>query len=74
MIVKTQDPNEPDFSIRDEVNFSGEFISYSRIFKRTWHYNLSIFLIFFITMTVYPSVSVLVESAGKGHGHKWNGW
>lgn len=57
----------------DEINSSGEHVSYLRVFKRTWQYGLSMFFLFFITLTVYPSVTVLVESQGKGHGHAWNG-
>ncbi|XP_001602781.1 equilibrative nucleoside transporter 1 [Nasonia vitripennis] len=72
VVIKTRNPNEPEFTINDEINFSGEHVSYTRIFKRTWPYGLSMFLIFFITMTVYPSVTVLVESQGKGKGHLWN--
>lgn len=73
MVIKTRDPDEPEFIINDEVNISGEHVSYTRILKRTWLYGLSMFFIFFITMTVYPSVTVLVESQGKGKGHLWNG-
>ncbi|KAJ8673448.1 hypothetical protein QAD02_004710 [Eretmocerus hayati] len=72
VIVPTQNPNEPQFSINDEINFSGEHISYSRIFKKIWKYGVSVMMIFVITMSVYPSVTVLVESQGKGHGHQWN--
>lgn len=47
-------------------------ISYMKIFKKTWHYGLSNALVFLITLSVYPSVTVLVDSQDKGKGHAWN--
>ncbi|XP_058801532.1 equilibrative nucleoside transporter 2 [Phymastichus coffea] len=72
VFIKTENEREVNFSHDNEINFFGENISYLRIFKRTWQYGLSIFLIFFITMIVYPSVTVLIESHSKGQGHHWN--
>lgn len=48
-------------------------INYNIIFKKIWAYGLSMCMVFAITLSVYPSVTVLVESEGKGKGHKWNG-
>ncbi|XP_020285333.1 equilibrative nucleoside transporter 1 [Pseudomyrmex gracilis] len=57
----------------NEVSFSGgPSVSYRRIIKRIWHYGVSIFLVFFISLAVYPAVTVLVESQYKGKGHAWN--
>ncbi|CAK9820988.1 Equilibrative nucleoside transporter 3 [Anthophora plagiata] len=65
--------SETDFSITGEVTFSqGATISYMRIIRRMWHYGVSIFLVFFITLSVYPAVTVLVESQNKGKGYAWN--
>ncbi|CAK9830277.1 Equilibrative nucleoside transporter 3 [Anthophora retusa] len=65
--------NETDFSITGEVTFSqGATVSYMRIIRRMWHYGISIFLVFFITLSVYPAVTVLVESQNKGKGYAWN--
>lgn len=64
---------ESDVSVHDEVMFSQvHTISYLGIMKKIWHYGVSIFLVFFISLTVYPSVTVLVESENKGKGHAWN--
>ncbi|XP_066597942.1 equilibrative nucleoside transporter 1 [Prorops nasuta] len=64
---------ETDLSSYDDVNFAQPHaLSYTRIVQRIWHYGFSIFLVFFITLTVYPAITVLVESENKGKGHAWN--
>lgn len=64
---------EPNFSVNAEVSFiEGHKVSYKRILKRIWPYGLSIFLVFVISMAVYPAVTVLVESQDKGRGYAWN--
>jgi len=74
MIEKVPDCLESDYSISEEVSFSADAsVSYTRIIKRIWHYGVSIFLVFFISLAVYPAVTVLVESQYKGKGHAWNG-
>lgn len=73
MIEKVPNCLESEYSISGEVSFSADpSVSYSRIIKRIWHYGVSIFLVFFITLAVYPAVTVLVESQYKGKGHAWN--
>ncbi|KAJ8927108.1 hypothetical protein NQ314_020381 [Rhamnusium bicolor] len=47
-------------------------ICYKEILKKMWCYGFSVFLTFAITLSVYPGVTVLIESEGKGHGHRWN--
>jgi equilibrative nucleoside transporter 1/2/3 len=47
-------------------------ISHKIILKKIWTHGVSMFTVFAITLSVYPSVTVLVESEGKGQGHKWN--
>jgi len=65
---------DSEYSINREVSFStNPSVSYMRIIKRTWHYGISIFLVFFISLAVYPAVTVLVESEDKGKGYAWNG-
>ncbi|KAK4886608.1 hypothetical protein RN001_002879 [Aquatica leii] len=49
-----------------------QLISYKAIMKKIWPYALSTFFVFFITLSLFPGVTVLVESEGKGHGNKWN--
>lgn len=73
MIEKVPDCLESDYSINREVSFStSSSVPYTRIIKRIWHYGVSIFLVFFISLAVYPAVTVLVESEYKGKGHAWN--
>lgn len=55
-------------SIQTQTTFS-----YNIIFKKMWCYGISMFFVFAITLSVYPGVTVLIESQGKGHGNKWNG-
>lgn len=61
-----------------EINsFQGEHVQldicYRVILKKMWCHGLSVFLTFAFTLSVYPGVTVLIESEGKGHGNKWNG-
>lgn len=49
-----------------------QIISYKHILRKTWCYGLAMFSVFAITLSVYPGVTVLIESEGKGHGNKWN--
>ncbi|CAG9819631.1 unnamed protein product [Phaedon cochleariae] len=46
--------------------------SYKIILRKMWGYGFSVFVIFAISLAVYPGVTVLVESEGKGHGNRWN--
>lgn len=48
-------------------------ISNKIILKKIWPHGLSIFVVFAISMSVCPGVTVLIESEGKGHGRRWNG-
>lgn len=74
MIEKVPDCLDSDYSINGEVSFStSPSVPYARIVKRIWHYGVSIFLVFFISLAVYPAVTVLVESQYKGKGYAWNG-
>ncbi|XP_012531984.1 equilibrative nucleoside transporter 1 [Monomorium pharaonis] len=73
MIEKVPNSLESDYSINREVSFSARpSVSYKRIIKRIWHYGISIFLVFFISLAIYPAVTVLVESEHKGKGNAWN--
>lgn len=65
---------EADFSVTGEVTFPrGTTVSYMRIIKRIWHYGISILLVSFVSLSVYPALTVLVESQYKGKGYAWNG-
>lgn len=70
------------FHLREKVPISDEFqnilirpeiISYRTILSKIRAYGISLFLVFGITMVVYPGVTVLIESEGRGKGHAWNG-
>ncbi|XP_063975282.1 equilibrative nucleoside transporter 2 [Diachasmimorpha longicaudata] len=66
-------PPESNFSVNAEVSFvEGPKTNYVNILKRIWPYALGIFLTFFVTMSVYPAITVLVESKNKGKGYAWN--
>lgn len=43
------------------------------ILRKVWSYGMSVFLVFFISLCVFPGVTVLIESEYKGTGRKWNG-
>lgn len=74
MVEKLSENVEADYSITGEVTFSqGTTISYMRIIKRIWHYGINVFLVFLISFSVYPALTVLVESQYKGKGYVWNG-
>lgn len=74
MIEKLPENVEADFSITGEVTFPhSTTISYKRIIKRIWHYGISVLLVFFISLSVYPALTVLIESQYKGKGYIWNG-
>ncbi|KOX72970.1 Equilibrative nucleoside transporter 3 [Melipona quadrifasciata] len=62
-----------NYSITGEVTFpQGTTISYTRIIKRIWHYGINVFLVFCISFSVYPALTVLVKSQCKGKGYAWN--
>ncbi|XP_076672350.1 equilibrative nucleoside transporter 1 [Andrena cerasifolii] len=73
MLEKLPENVEANFSITGEVTFpQGTTVSYTRIVKRIWHYGVSVFLVFFISLSIYPAVTVLVESQYKGQGYAWS--
>ena len=73
MLEKLPENVEVNFSVTGEVTFpQGTTVSYTRIVKRIWHYGVSVFLVFFISLSVYPAVTVLVESQYKGKGYAWS--
>lgn len=46
---------------------------WSKIYTKIWMHGFSVFLVFVTTLSVYPAITVLITSTGKGHHHKWNG-
>ena len=49
----------------------GSSASYRQSLASAWKYLLSVFLIFLSSLTVFPSVTVLVESQYKSSGDAW---
>lgn len=74
MVERFPESVETDYSVTGEVTFpQGTTVSYTRIVKRIWHYGISVFLVFFVSLSVCPAVTVLIESQDKGKGYAWNG-
>lgn len=48
-----------------------QIICYKSILGKIWMYGLTEFLVFGITLSVYPGVTVLIESESRGKGHVW---
>ena len=44
----------------DDKNDAG--INYIFIIKHTWMFNISIFLVYFVTMSVYPAIHILAQT------------
>lgn len=57
----------------DEQQVRPRIICYWTIYGKIWPYAISVFLVFAITLSMYPGVTVLIESQGKGKMNKWNG-
>lgn len=38
-----------------------------------WVHGLAVWMAFFVSLSFYPAVTVLVESENKGHRNAWNG-
>ncbi|XP_067010202.2 equilibrative nucleoside transporter 3 isoform X2 [Anabrus simplex] len=47
-------------------------ISYRSILSKMWVYGYAVWMTFFITLSMYPSVTVLVTSVDKGNNKPWN--
>ncbi|XP_049939857.1 equilibrative nucleoside transporter 3 [Schistocerca serialis cubense] len=47
-------------------------ISYKTILSKMWVYGFSVWMTFFVTLSLYPSVTVLINSTKKGNGSAWN--
>lgn len=43
------------------------------VLGKIWVYGFAEWLVFVVTLCVYPSVTVLVNSQNRGNGHPWNG-
>lgn len=43
------------------------------VLGKIWVYGFAEWLVFVVTLCIYPSVTVLVTSQNRGNGHPWNG-
>lgn len=71
-----EDDEEPTRGQRISRGTGGENqkseADFQRVFKRIWKYGLVEFCVFSVTLSIYPAVTVLITSTGKGNGHLWN--
>lgn len=56
-----------------EENYPKPSISLKGIMKKIWPYAFAEGFVFVATLSVYPGVTVLVDSEYKGNGKPWNG-
>lgn len=47
--------------------------SFKSVLSKIWLYGFSEWLVFVTTLSIYPAVTVLINSQNKGSGHPWNG-
>lgn len=45
---------------------------FSAVFSKIWHFGISEWLVFVTTLSVYPAITILIESTEKGNKHPWN--
>lgn len=57
-------------SISDRATLEPNFYG---VLRKIWIYGFSEWLVFVVTLCVYPSVTVLISSQEHGSGHPWNG-
>lgn len=58
--------NEFDIEIKPRI------VSHKIIIKKIMSYGISVFLVFSISLSIYPGVTVLIESENKASGKSWN--
>ncbi|XP_018336319.1 equilibrative nucleoside transporter 3 [Agrilus planipennis] len=62
--------NEPDGAYTyDETT---NIVSHRTILKKIWLHGVSVLLVFMVTLSVYPGITVLIESKNRGNGNRWN--
>uniref|UniRef100_A0A6B2E9I1 Putative equilibrative nucleoside transporter n=1 Tax=Phlebotomus kandelakii TaxID=1109342 RepID=A0A6B2E9I1_9DIPT len=70
----TARPPAPTHRLQDEARLLGEAPQpdFRLILRKIWLYGFSEWFVFVVTLSVYPAVTVLVNSENKGNGHLWN--
>lgn len=46
--------------------------SFKNVLNKIWMYGFTEWLVFVVTLSVYPAVTVLINSEGRGNGRPWN--
>lgn len=46
--------------------------TFKEVLNKIWMYGFAEWLVFVVTLSVYPSVTVLINSEQRGNGHPWN--
>lgn len=46
--------------------------NFKTVLNKMWMYGFTEWLVFVVTLSVYPSVTVLINSERRGNGHPWN--
>lgn len=46
--------------------------NFKTVLNKIWMYGFAEWLVFVVTLSVYPAVTVLVNSEAHGNGHPWN--
>lgn len=66
--------NDEEGQINSQVKRGGRRSEddFQRVFNAIWKYGLVEFCVFTVTLSIYPAVTVLITSTGKGNGHMWN--
>lgn len=47
-------------------------LSYMRVLRKVWVYGAAVWMVFLVSLSLFPAITVLIESENKGHGHAWN--
>ncbi|KAJ1527212.1 hypothetical protein ONE63_008739 [Megalurothrips usitatus] len=61
---------DEDCAASDQSNLHS--LSYSRVMSKIWIHGMAVWMAFFVSLSFYPAITVLVESANKGNGNEWN--
>lgn len=67
-----EEDNDDDGGTISERRLESKEPNFQRVFLLIWKYGLIEFCIFVVTISIYPAVTVLITSTGKGNGHLWN--
>ncbi|KAG8222814.1 hypothetical protein J437_LFUL005020, partial [Ladona fulva] len=51
---------------------SHRVVSFKVILSKIWVYSYSLWMVFFVSLAVYPAVTVLIVSTSKGNRSSWN--